>query len=215
MPELTFEVTGAAAILHAAQPSLGLWVAIRSGQSSEVIHAVTLHAQVRIEAQQRRYSAAEQERLGDLFGAPSRWDLTLKPLLWMQSSVAVPRFTGETTAQVPLACTFDFAVGSARYVHALEGGEVPLLVLFSGTIFHAGAGGALQVTQIPWTTEARFGLPLAIWRETINHYYPGCAGLMLRRDVFERLHRYRAQGGFTSWEQAVESLLPTEGSEAR
>ncbi len=115
----------------------------------------------------------------------------------------------------PLACTFDLAVGSARYVHALEDGEVPLLLLFSGTIFHAAPGGGLQVAQVPWTAEARFGLPLAIWRETINHYYPGCAALMLRRDVFERLHRYRAQGGFTSWEQAVESLLPREAWEAR
>jgi hypothetical protein len=215
MPELTFEVTGAAAILHAAQPMLALDVAIRNARAGEAIHAMTLHAQVRIEAQRRRYSAAEQAGLHDLFGEPGRWDVTLKPLLWAQTSVAVPRFTGATTAQLPLGCTFDFAVGSARYAHALEGGEVPLLVLFSGTVFHAPAGSALQVAQIPWTAEARFGLPLAIWRATIDHYYPGCAALMLRRDVFERLHRHRSKGGFTSWEQAVESLLPLEEPEAR
>lgn len=215
MPELSFEVTGAAAILHAAQPMLALTIAVANARPGETIHALTLHAQVRIEAQRRRYSAAEAARLHDLFGEPSRWDVTLKPLLWAQTSVAVPRFTGATTAQIPLACSLDFVVGAARYAHALEGGEVPLLVLFSGTIFHAPAGGALQVAQVPWTAEARFGLPLAIWRETIDHYYPGSAPLLLRRDVFERLHRYRSRGGFTSWEQALESLLPLDGPEAR
>jgi hypothetical protein len=208
MPDLTFEVTGAAPVLHAAPPILALAVAIRNARRDETIHAVTLHAQVRIEAQRRRYSAAEQLALGDLFGAPSRWEQTLKPLLWAQASVAVPRFTGETTAQLPLPCTLDFAVGSARYAHALGEGDVPLLVLFSGTVFHAAGGAALQIAPVPWTAEARFGLPIAVWRETIDHYYPGCAPLLLRRDVFERLHRYRSLGGFTSWEQALESLLP-------
>jgi hypothetical protein len=210
MPDLTFEVTGAAAISHAAQPVLSLEVAIRNARPGEAIHALTLHAQVRIEAQRRSYSAAEKLALHDLFGAPSRWEQTLKPLLWAQTSVAVPRFTGATTAALPLPCTLDFAVGSARYVHALAEGHVPLLVLFSGTVFHAIEGGALQVAPVPWTAEARFGLPIAVWRETLDHYYPGCAPLLLRRDVFERLHRYRALGGFTSWDHAIESLLPPE-----
>jgi hypothetical protein len=72
----------------------------------------------------------------------------------------------------------------------------------------------MQVAQVPWTAEARFGLPMAVWRATIDHYYPGCAPLLLRRDVFERLHRYRSSGGFTSWDQALESLLPREIVEA-
>lgn len=210
MPDLTFEVTGAAPVLHAAQPILGLDVAIRNARRGEAIHALTLHAQVRIEAQRRRYSPAEQVALDDLFGAPSRWDTTLKPLLWAQTSVAVPRFTGATTARLSLPVTLDFAVGSARYAHAIEGGEVPLLVLFSGTIFHAQEGAAMQIAQVPWTAEARFGLPIAVWHATIDHYYPACAPLLLRRDVFERLQRYRSHGGFTSWDQAMESLLPPE-----
>ncbi|MEP7121199.1 MAG: DUF6084 family protein [Byssovorax sp.] len=212
MPDLAFEVTGAAPVLHAAQPILALDVAIRNARPGETIHALTLHAQVRIEPQRRRYSAAEQLALADLFGAPSRWEQTLKPLLWAQTSVAVPRFTGATTAQLPLPCTLDFAVGSARYAHGLDEGVIPLLVLFSGTVFHAAEGGALQIAQVPWTAEARFGLPIASFRETLDHYFPGCAPLLLRRDVFERLHRYRALAGFTSWEQALESLLPPEAA---
>jgi uncharacterized protein DUF6084 len=215
MPDLTFEVIGAAPVLHAAQPILALEIAVRNARRGETIHAVTLHAQVRIEAQRRRYSAAEQLALDDLFGAPSRWEQTLKPLLWAQTSVALPRFEGEATAQIPLPCTLDFAVGSARYAHAIEEGSVPLLALFSGTVFHASEGGALQVAQVPWTAEARFALPIAVWRATIDHYFPGCAPLLLRRDVFERLRRYRSLGGFTSWEHAMESLLPPEAAEPR
>ena len=35
-------------------------------------------------------------------------------------------------------------------------GDVPLNLLFSGTIFYEGDDGALQVAQISWEKEAKF-----------------------------------------------------------
>jgi hypothetical protein len=41
-------------------------------------------------------------------------------------------------------------------------------------------------------------------------YYPNGAWLHVRRDVFDRLYRYKMQRGIPTWEQALESVLPLE-----
>jgi Family of unknown function (DUF6084) len=83
---------------------------------------------------------------------------------------------------------------------------VPLLLLFSGTIF-LEEEGMLRVAQIPWSAESAFRLPVAVWKEMMEHYYPNSAWLCLRKDVFDRLHRYRVAAGLPTWEQALEQLL--------
>jgi len=42
----------------------------------------------------------------------------------------------------------------------------------------------------------------------MDHYYPNTAWLCLRRDVFERLHRYKVERAIPTWEQALESIIP-------
>src|SRR5208282_6694387 len=91
----------------------------------------------------------------------------------------------------------------------LEDGEIPLNLLFSGTMFHEGEEGALQVAQIPWDKEAAFRLPVSVWKEMMERYYPNSAWLCLRKDVFDRLYQYKIRQGLPTWEQTLESLLPT------
>ena len=50
----------------------------------------------------------------------------------------------------------------------------------------------MQVAPISWDKEARFNLPVKVWRDMMDTYYPNTAWICLRRDVFERL--YRLQG---------------------
>ena len=50
----------------------------------------------------------------------------------------IPGFTGTTLVDLQLPCTFDFTVASTKYFHALEAGEIPLCVMFSGTVFYRG-----------------------------------------------------------------------------
>jgi hypothetical protein len=213
VPELTFHVEGAKAVPYSASPLLALQV--RIGCAAGPIHSLGLHCQVRIEAARRRYAAAEQAGLVDLFGTPERWGQTLRSLLWANTSVAVPAFSGSTVVDLPLPCSGDFNLAVTRYMSALEDGEVPLALLFSGTIFHASPGGALQVAQVPWDREAAYRLPVRVWREMMNHYFPGSAWLVLRQDVLDRLARYKSRGAFATWEQALESLLPPEGGGSR
>ena len=106
-----------------------------------------------------------------------------------------------------MPCSYDFSLAATKYFDALEEGEMPLCFLFSGTIFHEAADGALQVAQISWEKEAYFRLPAATWRGLMDAYYPNTAWLCLRKDVFDRLDHYRSRQGLPTWEQAMERLL--------
>jgi Family of unknown function (DUF6084) len=210
MPDLNFKVEEAAVVPFALAPTLALKLRIANADPTEAIHTVALRCQIQIDVTRRRYAAEEQARMRDLFGEPERWSQTLRSLLWTHVSVVVPGFTGSTVAELPIHCTFDFNVAVTKYVEGLTGGEIPLNLLFSGTVFHAGRDEVLQVAPISWEKEARFSLPVKVWREMMNAYYPNTAWLNLRRDVFDRLYQYKMQHGMPTWEQALESMLPVE-----
>jgi hypothetical protein len=208
MPELNFQVDSAEAVRFAAAPMLAFKLRLTNADDSETIHSIALRCQIQIEATKRRYSGREQEYLQDLFGEPERWGQTLRGMLWTHASVVVPPFIGTTLVDLPVPCTFDFNVAAAKYFAGLDDGEVPLCLQFSGTAFYETGEGALQVAQISWAKETRFRLPVSTWREMIDIYYPNSAWLSLRRDVFDRLNLYKMRNGMTTWEQALESILP-------
>ena len=206
MPELNFEIEGAEVVPYAATPQIVLKLQV-STASGEAIHSVALRCQIQIDATRRRYTAEEQERLLDLFGEPDRWSQTLRSLLWTHVSVVVPPFEQSILVDLVVPCTFDFNVGATKYFHGLKDGEIPLCVMFSGTVFYARPDGGLQVAPISWDKESRFKLPLSTWRTMMDSYYPHCAWLCLQRDAFERLYQYKVQHGIPTWEQALERLL--------
>jgi hypothetical protein len=210
MPDLSFRVLDAEAVPFAAQPMLVLKLQVENANQEETIHTIVLRAQIQIEAPRRHYSAEEKQQLLDLFGEPERWGQTLKAMLWTHASTVVQSFTGATVCDIQIPCTFDFNVAATKYFHGVSEGDIPLNLLFSGSVFYASADGGLQVAPIPWNKEARFRLPVRIWREMIDIYYPNSAWLYLRRDVFERLHQYKMQRGIPGWEQVFEELLAAE-----
>jgi hypothetical protein len=209
MPELNFKVESAEAVPYTASPLLVFKLRVEQVSTSIVpIHTVILRCQIRIDPTQRRYSAEERERLLDLFDTPDRWGQTLRSMLWTHTSVVIPPFIGSTVADLPVPCTFDFNVAATKYFSALEDGEVPLTLLFSGTIFHEGQDEALQVAQISWEKETSYRLPVRIWNEMMEHYYPNVAWMCLRRDVFDRLCQFKSRHRLPTWEQTLENLLP-------
>jgi hypothetical protein len=136
-------------------------------------------------------------------------------MLWTHASVVVQSFQGETLADLQVPCTFDFNVAATKYFHAVSEGDIPLNLLFSGTVFYVGTDGALQVSPISWNSEARFGLPVGVWRKMMDFYYPNSAWLCLRRDVFERLYDYKVQHAIPTWEQTLEMLLAMQQEPVR
>lgn len=156
---------------YAAGPTLLFKIRV-SETSGSVIHSIALRCQMRIEPGRRSYSDEEKERLYDMFGEPSRWGDTLKPFQLASISHNVVGFTGSAEFDIPVPCTYDLEVASGRFFEALGDGEIPLLLLFSGTVFVRTEGG-FQVEQVPWDKEATYRLPAKVWREMIDVFFPG------------------------------------------
>jgi hypothetical protein len=205
VPDLRFQVEDVVPTPNAASPQLSFKLRITNAEP-EPVHSIALRAQVQVEPVRRRYSPEEQQKLKTLFGEPEQWSKSLLPLLWANVNVNVGAFTGSTLIDLPVPCTFDFNVAMTKYIYGLEGGELPTSLLFSGTVFHAGQM-ALQIAQIPWDREASYRVPVRVWKEMMDLYYPNGAWIQLRRDVFERLYEFKSQNGIPTWEQTVERML--------
>ena len=212
MPDLDFGVVDAEVLPFAASPTMLFKLHIQNAVAAEQIHSIMLRAQVRIEPTRRHYDRETEARLLELFGAPHQWGETLRSLLWTHATTIVPRFSGRTIAELPILCTYDFEVAAAKYFYALEDGVAPLLFLFSGTVFYTHGEGGLQIAQIPWEKEAHFRLPVRLWKEMMERYFPNSAWLRVRKDVFDRLYAYKARHALPTWEGALDHLL--QGREA-
>ena len=205
MADLIFGCTGAAAERYAATPTLAFQLAITE-RSGVRIHAIALRCQIRIEPHRRRYSAAEARRLHDLFGDPSRWADTVKPIQLATVTTMVPSFTAVTDIEVPVPCTYDLEVASARYLHGLDDGTVPLLMLFSGTIFVATETG-YSVELVPWSSEATYRMPVTVWHDLVEAHFPGCAWLRCSRETLDELSEFKAERALPTWDATIAALL--------
>lgn len=211
MPDLNFRVEEAGVLPYAASPSLVFKLQIEN-RGGEDIRSIMLKTQVQIVPLLRHYNGHEKERLFELYGPPAHWATSLKTLLWANTVELVPAFSGSTMIDLSLPCTYDFEVASAKYFYGLEEGEVPLEFLFSGSIFYTGGAG-LQVEQIPWDKEAKFRLPIRVWQEMMEQYFPNSTWVRLRKDTFDKLYAYKARRGLHNWDAALERLLNEVGQE--
>jgi hypothetical protein len=210
MPDLSFQVDRAEVVSNAASPLLAFKLSLANSNPEETIHTVALRCQIQIETTRRKYTTEDQARLRDLFDDPSRWSQTLKNLLWTHASIVVPSFQGTTVVDLPVPCTFDFNIAATKYFDGLSDGEVPICLQFSGTVFYASPQAGLQVAPISWDKETRFKLPVKVWRDMMESYYPNSAWLCLHKDAFDRLHQYKVRHGLPTWEEAIESLVPVD-----
>jgi hypothetical protein len=207
MPDLQLTIEGADVVQFAAAPMLSFHVRIVNRASEEIVHTIAMRAQIQIEVTRRKYDAGEQARLRDLFGEPDRWGQTLRNLLWTHASVVVPRFAGSVLAEIPVPCTFDFNVAATKYFHGVTSGDLPLCFQFSGNVFYQGEDEAMQVAPIPWDKEAKYRLPVKVWKDLMVAYYPNSAWLALHKDTFEKLYQYKVREGIPTWEELLERAL--------
>ena len=211
MPDLNFKIDSSSVVPFAAVPMVAFQLQIRNSVPGEAIHTVALRCQIQIETTRRRYTPGEQQNMLDLFGQADRWSQTLRSLLWTHVNLVVPTFPGnQTVIDMQVPCTFDFNVAATKYFAGLTEGEIPLLFLFSGTVFYASPDSSLQVAPISWEQEARYKLSVKTWREMMDSYYPNTVWINLHKDVFERLYRFKMQHGLLNWEQALERVLGEE-----
>ncbi len=179
------------------------------------IQSMALTALVMIDPARRGYDDATRERLAELFGPPAHWAPSTSGMAWARVSTVVPAFAGETGFELEVPCTYDLEVAAAKYFHALRTGVVPLSFHFSGTVFYRGPAGALQITPVPWSATAQFGMPVEAWRAMIDTHYPGGGWIRLSADTLDALNARRAARGLPSFDACVEELLTEESDHAR
>jgi Family of unknown function (DUF6084) len=218
MTTLAFDCLQVRPERYAATPTLAFRLQITESTGAH-IYTIALRCQIRIEPHQRHYSTKEIERLLELFGEPSRWGGTLKPIQLTNVSIMLKGFRGATETDLLVPCPQDLELAAPKYFEALGDGDIPLLLLFSGTVFVKGQRG-VSVVPVSWDSEARCRLPVHVWRETMDLYFPGSAWLRVRRDTLDTLQRYKARQALPSWDDALTALLneadePITGEAAR
>jgi hypothetical protein len=206
MPDPEFAVVGARPVRYAAAPMLAIDLRV-SEPSGRQVYMIALTIQLMIEPARRAYDDATRARLLELFGAPERWAVTTRSLVWSQLDVLVPAFTGSTTVSVPIACHYDLELAAAKYLHSLPDGEAPLALHFNGTIYYPADDGGLQMVLVPWSKSTDFRMPVSVWHDTIEHYYPNTGWLALRSQTLEALQREKLRRGLPTLDACVEQLL--------
>jgi hypothetical protein len=205
-PDPDFAVRRARPVRHSAAPMLMLELDVTEA-TGRPIHMLALTIQLMIEPARRRYDEATRERLEELFGAPERWAVTTRSLLWSQLDVVVPAFTAATTVDVPITCTYDQELAAAKYLRSLPDGEAPLALHFNGMIYYPGPDGALQMGLVPWSKSISFRMPVSVWHDMIEHHYPGRAWLAVRTDTLDALQRHKVRHGIATLDACIAGLI--------
>jgi len=118
----------------------------------------------------------------------------------------VTGFTSVTEADLPVPCTYDLEVASARYLTGLDDGTVPLLLLFSGTVFVA-RGDSYSVELVPWSCEASVRMPVSVWQDVANEHFPGSAWLRCSKETLDALSLFKARQALPTWDATLSALL--------
>ena len=206
-PVLRLDIVGANAEAYAAVPTLRFTISVQCTGESKMIQSVMLTSQIRIAVERRTYAPAEQEKLAELFGTADRWGDTLKSLYWTHATTVIPSFDEKTEFALLVPCTYDLDVVTAKYFAGLSNGEVPLDFLFSGSVFYLDDERQLQTARLNWDAESRYRMPVNVWKEMIDHYFPNSSWLRLERDTIEKLYDFRAAHSLQTWERTLHALL--------
>lgn len=202
MSKLEFEMLGALAEAHPAAPTLRLRLRLRA--EGPAVDAIALRVRVQIEPWRRRYAEREQALLSELSATTA--------LQWSETAAALAGFEGETTFEIPVACTYDVQVAAGKYFSALEDGGVPVRLFFNGTIFR-GAPNGFNVEMVPWDLECAGEIPVATWQRAMDACFSGQAWIRVDRGIFDALRRYRTAHHHTSWDDTMNALLAAESVE--
>lgn len=206
IPEPEFSVIGVRGVRHAATPTLMMDLQV-SEPAGRQVYMIALSLQVMIEPARRSYDAHTRERLLELFGPPERWAVSTTNLTFAQLDVLVPAFTGSVTVPVPISCSYDMELAATKYLYALPGGVAPMAVHFNGIVYYPSETGGLQMTLLPWNRSIDFRLPVPVWRETVEHYYPNTTWLGVRGQTLEALQREKLRRGLPTLDACVSALL--------
>jgi Family of unknown function (DUF6084) len=213
--DLDFAVEDVAIARNSAIPALMFRLRISNSEADTPVENVMLQTQLRIEATHRSYTQSERERLVELFGDAEDWDHALRSFLWTNASTLVPAFNHTCTIELPVPCSYDFDLAVTKFFFGVETGDVPLLLLFSGTIFFRNDEGDLQIGQIAHHKEATYRLPVPVWQRMMDECHRGSVWLRFDRGLFEEIYRVKRERRLADWSETLRFLLDMPQAEAR
>ncbi len=205
VPQPEFEVVAAAHLAFAAAPTMVFSVKAHELGVLE-IQSMSLSVQVMIDPARRGYDENTREQLTELFGPAATWAPSTQGLNWARVAAAVPGFQRETVFGLEVPCTYDLEVAATKYFYAVADGVVPLSFHFYGTVFYRAPDGRLQMTPVPWSASAQFGMPVSAWQAMIAEHYPAGGWIRLSERTLAALNAFRAQRGLT-FDDTVQELL--------
>ena len=132
----------------------------------------------------------------------SEWGRNLQTLHWTRTDAGrarVHRARPRSSCRSPAPTTSRWP--PRKYFAALRGrrGAARVPLQRHGVLRgrrRAAAGG-----RIGWDKEADYRLPVRVWREMIDRYFPDSAWLRLSARRFDRLVAYKARHTLLTWEQ--------------
>ena len=96
--------------------------------------------------------------------------------------------------------------GQPLYVPGIIGGK--------NAVFVATETG-YSVELVPWSAEASYRMPVAVWQDVVNDHFPGSAWLRCRRDTLDALFAYKTEHALPTWDATLSALLAAvPGTEA-
>ena len=177
---------------YAAVPTIMLRTADHRARPERTVHAVALRCQIRIEPQRRRYEHEEEQRLVELFGEPPRGATRCGRSCgrtWRRPSPASrarPRSTCRSTCTLRLR-------GRGRRSSSIRSttARSRSCCCSPGTAFTRSERG-MNVAPVAWHADASFRLPVAVWRQMMDLYFPNSGWVMLSRDTLDALTQFKA-----------------------
>ena len=71
----------------------------------------------------------------------------------------------------------------------------------------------MAASPVAWHEEASYRLPVQVWRDVMDRYFPNSGWLRVSRDTIDALTRFKARRALPTWEEAFEQLLKEAGEE--
>ena len=201
-----FSVLAVEPVEHALAPTLRFQLHV-SDPDGRAIYAIALQTQIQVDPARRAYDGETRERLVELFGSPERWGATTHSFNWARVDTLVPSFTGATSFELEVHCTYDLEVAASKYFYSLPGGDVPLSFHFTGMVLYRDEGEQLRVTGVPWACSARWSMPVDAWKRAIANVYPGGGWVRLSTETLDALQSFKAREGHHTFDATVAELM--------
>ena len=78
-------------------------------------------------------------------------------------------------------------------------------------VYYPNEQGGLQMVLVPWSRSIDFRMPVSVWRETIEHYYPNTGWVALQSGTLRALEHERVAHGLPTQDACVRHLLDEAG----